>query len=269
MFLKASDILNNNAPYRRIVSVVPSQTELLYELGLDEEVVGITKFCLHPNKWFRTKKRIGGTKDLKLDEIRALKPDLIIANKEENFQFQIEELAKEFPLYMSEIYSLKDNEQMILDIGKLTGKDAQANKEIEKLQKSLNGFTPDTEKRKVLYLIWNGPYMAAGDNTFINSMISFCGWENVSTGNKMGKNLSRYPELTNNDIQELNPEVILLSSEPFPFKQKHIDALQEILPTAKIMLVDGELFSWYGSRLKFSVYHFNAVLERLRYFHAV
>lgn len=268
MFLTYSDILSNNAPKRRIVSVVPSQTEFLYDLGLDEEVVGITKFCIHPEKWFRNKQRIGGTKDLKLDLIRDLKPDLIIANKEENTQSQIEELAAEFPLYMSDIFDLEDSFRMMKDVGALTGKQQRTNELITIIQDRFKSFTAQPSGKKVLYLIWRGPFMAAGHNTFIHSMIERCGWKNVLTTDQH-KDLSRYPELSAEEIIGLDPEVILLSSEPYPFKDKHIRELQEICSKAAIMLVDGELFSWYGSRLKFSPAHFNAVLERLRYFHGV
>lgn len=269
MFLTTSDIQNCNAPKRRIVSVVPSQTELLYSLGLDEEVVGITKFCIHPEKWFRSKKRIGGTKDLKIDEIRKLQPDLIIANKEENFQSQIEELASEFPVFMSDIYNIADNTEMIRNVGLLTGRLDKAEMIISEINTGLEKFVPDSVKRKVLYLIWRAPYMAAGTNTFINSMLDLCGWESAFSSTQLQGDFSRYPELNEGQIRDLEPDAILLSSEPYPFKTKHIEELQRLCPKAQIFLVDGELFSWYGSRLKFSTAHFNAVLERLRYFHAV
>lgn len=264
MLITSSNSSDFNAPARRIVSVVPSQTELLYTLGLEEEVIGITKFCIHPETWFRSKKRIGGTKVLKLDEIRALQPDLIIANKEENTQWEIETLANEFPLYMSDIYSLEDAFQTIGDIGALTGKETKAMHLIDSVRSAFIELKSDIS-RKVLYLIWRDPYMAAGQNTFINAMMECCGWKNaLPISNE--KDYTRYPELNFEEISNINPEVILLSSEPYPFRQKHIDELQVLCPESKIILVDGELFSWYGSRLKFSPAHFTAVIERLRYF---
>ena len=250
MFITSSDILPSNAPKRRIVSVVPSQTELLYDLGLDEEVIGITKFCIHPEKWFRSKQRVGGTKDLKVDLIRDLKPDLIIANKEENTRSQIEELAAEFPLYMSDIFDLNDSLQMMKDIGGLTAKQGEVAELISKITDRFGSFEVSPDNSRVLYLIWNNPYMAAGTNTFISSMLHRCGWTNVLTTD-LSKDLSRYPMLSDDEIRTLDPDVILLSSEPYPFKNKHIQTLQ------------------HGSRLKFSPVHFNAVLERLRYFHSV
>ncbi|MES2627562.1 MAG: helical backbone metal receptor [Bacteroidota bacterium] len=269
MFLSPDQLSELDAPKRRIVSVVPSQTELLYDLGLDEEVVGITKFCIHPKHWFNTKTRIGGTKKLNMERIHALQPDLIIANKEENTQAEIEELARHFPVYMSDIFTLDDAFAMMETIGKLTGKSNEAAALIETTRTRFAELVPDTIPRRVLYLIWRGPYMAAGTNTFINSMLQQCGWINVLDTKILGKDLSRYPELSTDELSVLEPEVILLSSEPYPFKQQHIEELQALHPKAQILLVDGELFSWYGSRLTFSVHHFRAVLERLRYFHHV
>ncbi len=261
MFITSENIDQFNAPARRIVSVVPSQTEFLYCIGLDEEVVGITKFCIHPESWFRSKKRIGGTKVLKIDEIRALKPDLIIANKEENQQEQIELLAKEFPLYMTDIFSLEDSFEAMQNIGRLCDKEKESREVIDNIRSAFDAFVSDNVQLKVLYLIWRDPYMSAGKNTFINNMIERCGWQNVSSGT----GLDRYPQLTHDQINGLEPEIILLSSEPYPFKEKHLEELRGICPHAKIMLVDGELFSWYGSRLKFSPAHFSAVRERILY----
>lgn len=265
MFITSENITEFNAPARRIVSVVPSQTEFLHSLGLDQEVVGITKFCIHPQEWFRSKTRVGGTKQLKIDQIRQLRPDLIIANKEENQQEQIELLAGEFPLYMSDIYSISDSINAMRVMGQLTGRELEATGIIDEVTSRFENFTPDLVNRRILYLIWREPFMAAGSNTFINNMIEVCGWRNTLAGHRDWEGVDRYPQLTAQQIRESNPEVILLSSEPYPFKNKHISELQELCPNAKVVLVDGELYSWYGSRLKFSTMHFFAVIERIRY----
>lgn len=255
-----TDQLNNTielqAYPKRIISLVPSQTELLWDLGLREELVGITKFCIHPGELFRSAPRIGGTKKFNFDKIRELKPDLIIGNKEENEQIQIEQLSKEFNVWMSDIYNLEDALNTINSIGGLVNKEDKAKEITQSIKSSFN----DIKKmnRSVLYLIWKNPYMAAGKATFIGDMLGKVGLKNVIK-NPDG----RYPELTINEIQTLDPELVFLSSEPYPFKDKHIEELQKDLPNTKIVLVDGELFSWYGSRLLQSVRYFNDLSNKL------
>ena len=231
-------------PPRRIISLVPSQTEFLADLGLVEEVVGITKFCIHPTEWFQNKKRVGGTKTIDFQKIEALRPDLIIGNKEENEQSQIEYFSQKYPVWMSDIYTLEDALVMMRKLGELTGKTEKANSIAAAVESKFKHHLPlNTYPLKVAYLIWRKPYMAAGRDTFIDDMLQRAGFENVFA------QLSRYPEISSEMLASANPEVILLSSEPYPFSEKHIAALQEICPAAQIQLVDGELFSWYGSRL--------------------
>ena len=242
---------------QRMVSLVPSQTELLYDLGLGDRVVGITKFCIHPNKWFNTKNRIGGTKNVNFEKIEALKPDLIIANKEENTKAEIEALQKLYCVYTSDIFKLEDNYKMMEDIGVLTKTENKALEIINQIQEDFNSLKPiSNSKNKVLYLIWKNPYMSIGANTFINDIINRIGLNHVEIGN-------RYPELTENEIQELNPDYILLSSEPYPFKEKHLEELRILCPEAKIILVDGEMFSWYGSRLTKAKDYLVDLIEKL------
>lgn len=223
----------------RVISLVPSQTEFLYDLGLEEEILGITKFCIKPEAWFRNKTRVGGTKALDLEKINTLKPDLIIANKEENDQSQIEALWNQYPVWVSDIYTLEDAREMMQIIGKIFGADQRA----ESIIAGTSNLNRPTTQLEALYLIWNEPYMAAGKNTFINTMMDIAGFKNLTDEE------SRYPEYTLGDIQKLQPDVLLLSSEPFPFKKIHQSYLQQSLPHTKVILVDGEMFSWYGSRL--------------------
>ena len=230
-------------PPRRIISLVPSQTELLFELGLNQEIVGITKFCIHPQEKFRSTVKIGGTKNLNLKRIRELQPDLIIGNKEENERGQVEELMNEFPVWMSDINVLSDAVWMINSIGNLTGKLQDAELLSSKI---LEGFKAlklsNKSKQTVAYFIWKDPFMVAGRGTFINDILIKAGYENFTE-------LDRYPELSVEQLQNVNPDLVLLSSEPYPFKDVHIDELKIIFPLAKVMVVDGEMFSWYGSRL--------------------
>ena len=226
----------------RIVSVVPSQTELLSDLGLDEEVVGITKFCIHPNDWFRNKVRIGGTKNLNIEKIIELKPDVVFANKEENNKGDIDELQKHFPVWTSDIKDLNDALNMIHQIGKICSREKEAKLITEKIRITLTD-SKNTDTLSCVYLIWQNPVMTIGADTFINDMLKRAGFKSLTD------DLERYPILTEQMLIELNPEYLLLSSEPFPFKDEHIAYYQKLLPQSKVMKVDGEMFSWYGSRL--------------------
>ena len=231
--------------YSRIVSLVPSLTELLHDLGLEEEVIGITKFCVHPEKWHRNKPRIGGTKNIKIPAIHSLHPDLIIANKEENVKEQVEELAGKYDVFVTDVKNLTDAIGIINDIGLLVGKTREAFEMANKIEakfKILQGLTSDKTKIKAAYLIWNDPFMVAGGNTFIDDMMNYCGLENIFSS------WDRYPKITPEDLR-IDCELILLSSEPYPFKEKHLKELGLQIPGVKIILVDGEMFSWYGSRL--------------------
>ena len=252
-----NDLLKTISAPQRIISVVPSQTELLYDLGLRDEVIGITKFCIHPNEWFRSKTRVGGTKNLHIDRIHALQPDLILANKEENTKAQIEELQHHYPVYVSDINDIPSALRMISDIGALVHKKNQAEEIISAIEHERKQTPIRENPLSTIYLIWQDPYMAAGNDTFINDMLREAGFKNCMLQ-------ARYPILSAIELQNMNPALILLSSEPFPFKQKHIDALSRLCPNAQIRLVDGELFSWYGSRMSQSFKYFSALHEDLR-----
>ena len=228
---------------KRIISLVPSQTELLFDLGLDDEVTGITKFCVHPEKWFRSKTRVGGTKQLHLDTIKDLQPDLIIANKEENVREQIEELSKKFPVWTSDVNDLDSALEMMQAIGEITGKAVRAKQITDQIKENFSQLQTSKHKLRTCYLIWKDPYMTVGGDTFINDMLNRAGFQNIVEHQK------RYPEISPDQLLLADCRLLLLSSEPFPFKQKHIDELQPLLPQTKIILADGELFSWYGSRL--------------------
>ena len=249
-------------PSKRIISLVPSQTELLYGLGLSEEVVGQTLFCIHPKEMHDSKPRIGGTKKLQMDKIAALKPDLIIGNKEENEQSQIEELMKLYPVWMSDIKNLDDSLDMIERIGDLVGKNSQALLISQKIRNGFNELMSINKRlsanNSVLYLIWRKPWMAAGCDTFINDMLQKCGFENA-----IPSPMARYPEIIDVEIINMKPNYIFLSSEPYPFKDEHIAELQAISPSSKILLVDGEMFSWYGSRLLKSASYFKELFNSL------
>lgn len=231
---------------KRIISLVPSQTELLHYLGLETETIGITKFCIHPETWFKNKTRVGGTKTINIERLRTLSPDLVIANKEENVKEQVETLAKEFPVWVTDVNDLDENYSMIMDIGKLTAKQKEAKELIDKCKNLFDLFFQETNSKKSLpaiYLIWKNPFMTVGGDTFISSMLQKAGYENYFA------HMSRYPEISIEQIKNSDATLVFLSSEPYPFNQEHIDELSDQLPGKKIVLVDGEMFSWYGSRV--------------------
>ncbi len=229
-------------PPKRIISLVPSQTELLASLALDEEVVGITRFCTHPPEWFASKKRVGGTKQLRFPAVEELCPDLIIGNREENDREQIEWLSARYPVWLSDIYTLPDALDMMLRLGEICNRSEQAAMLTEQIS---SAFTEITRPIPVsaAYLIWREPYMAAAANTFIDDMLQRAGFSNVF-GDRQ-----RYPVLTAAELAAAAPEVVLLSSEPYPFTGKHVAEIQAICRHSRVLLVDGAAFSWYGSRL--------------------
>lgn len=231
-------------PPQRIVSLVPSQTELLFDLGLGERVVGLTKFCVHPAEQVRQKQSVGGTKKFRFDVIEQLQPDLILGNKEENYEEGIERLAAAYPVWMSDVKTLADGLAMIRSVGEMTGCSEPASAFVQQIEAGFSGLIPSQQPLRTAYFIWQNPYMVVGGDTFIDDMLARCGFENVfREGN------GRYPELASADIEAANLDLILLSSEPFPFAAKHQQAIAAEFPDVHVELVDGELFSWYGSRL--------------------
>lgn len=236
---RIKEIFKDKRPLR-IVSLVPSQTELLYSLGLNEKIIGITKFCIHPQEWFHSKQRIGGTKNINIAKLLSLQPDLIIANKEENVKDQVEALQAHVPVYVTDVHNLDTAMQMIIDIGELTHTHEKAAEIKGEILSKFNNIAPVFPLRTCAYLIWKDPYMTIGSDTFINEMLQYCGLKNIFD------HFKRYPEI---ELENINSDYLLLSSEPYPFKDEHVKELQEKLPGTKVILVDGEMFSWYGSRL--------------------
>jgi ABC-type Fe3+-hydroxamate transport system substrate-binding protein len=234
-------------PPQRIVSLVPSQTELLFDLGLGEKIVGVTKFCIHPAEARAKSAVVGGTKNFNFEKIAALNPDLIIGNKEENYQIGIEQLATKYPVWMSDISNLPDALEMIRRVGFIAGAKEKAESLTEDIAASFTALetaATATEPASVGYFIWRKPYMAAATGTFIDDMLGRAGFRNVFASQ------ARYPEITAEQLAAAGPQRILLSSEPYPFGEKYMAEFQDICPDAEIEIVDGELFSWYGSRLR-------------------
>lgn len=225
----------------RIISLVPSQTELLHHLGLNEEVIGITKFCVHPKEWFDSKIRVGGTKSVNIDKVNKLVPDLIICNKEENTEEQVRELRTIAPVWTSDINTYEDALDMIKSISAIVGKKANGEHLIQDIELAFKRIGQDS-KGSCLYFIWKDPDFVVGQKTYINAMLEKCGFENMCQN-------ERYPQVQMFSLDH-EPKFIFLSTEPFPFKEEHRRELQLRYPSATVKIVDGEMFSWYGSRMR-------------------
>jgi len=234
--------LTLKTPPRRIVSLVPSQTELLADLGLDAEVIGLTRFCVHPMDWKHRKQIVGGTKQVNLERMQALAPDLILANLEENTRAMVEALDALAPVYVTHVGTVPEALSMIRTVGRLTAREAEAQTLIDGIEAAFEAL-PVFRPVRAAYLIWQDPYMTVGYDTFIHDVMTRAGLVNVF-GNQ-----TRYPEVTPGDLAATRPDVVLLASEPYPFQQTHLAVFRTLLPGTVPHRVDGESFSWYGSRL--------------------
>ncbi len=252
------EIVIENIP-QRIICLVPSHTELLFDLGLEDRIVGITKFCVHPKHFISEKTIVGGTKKVNYKKIKDLLPDLIIANKEENTEYMVSELEDIAPTYVSNINSIENSSEFILDIGKLCDISKKATLLVGDIDTALKNFRKNIEDSptiKVVYFIWTKPWMVVGGNNYINEILKLNKFENIFDS------ADRYPEIYVEYLSDLNPELILLPSEPFPFKKVHIKELKAHIDT-KFLLVDGEMFSWYGSRLLKALPYFETLHKQL------
>ncbi|NQX85160.1 MAG: ABC transporter substrate-binding protein [Flavobacteriaceae bacterium] len=246
---------------KRIVSLVPSQTELLVDLGLEDCIVGVTKFCIHPKHLRKTKTRVGGTKEIHIDRIKALNPDIILCNKEENTKKIVEACEAICPVHVSDIFTMEDTLELMLQYGILFEVESKAKALVRRIGNEWQEFKiyiASKPKLKVAYFIWKTPWMVAGANTFINYLLTCNGYENVF-GDK-----TRYPTVELIDLKAKAVNHVFLSSEPYPFKTKHVKEFQENMgQSIGVHIVDGEMFSWYGSRLQYAFSYFKSLRQRL------
>ncbi len=226
----------------RIVSLVPSITELLVDLGVREQLVGCTKFCVHPPSLREEVAVVGGTKNVRVQAVQDLRPDLVIASKEENVREQVEVIRSFSEVLVYDVVDISSAKQMILHLGQHLDCLPAAERIVDANAATIKQLY-QANQGTALYLIWRNPFMAAGGDTYIHSMLEAVGYSNVLA------DAERYPSLAIEDIQALAPAHLLLSSEPYPFKPQHLDEMQQLCPQAQVSLVDGELYSWYGSRL--------------------
>lgn len=240
-------MLDIKSTAKRIVSLVPSQTELLFDLGLEDSIVGITKFCVHPFHLKNTKTIVGGTKQINIEKIKALQPDIVLCNKEENTKAIVEACEAICVTHVSDIVTIQDCLELISQYGEIFNKQTSAAKISDKINFNLKDFQNYIKGKptlKVAYFIWRKPWMVAGNGTFINHLLELNKFKNTYN------NLERYPEVNINNLKkEGHPELVLLSSEPYPFKEAHAIEIKKASQNTKTILVDGEMFSWYGSRL--------------------
>jgi ABC-type Fe3+-hydroxamate transport system substrate-binding protein len=248
-------------PPKRIVSLVPSQTELLFDLGLEEYIVGITKFCVHPYHLKFTKKVVGGTKKVSFEKIKLLQPDIIICNKEENTKEMVAELSAICPVWVTNIIKVEDNFTMIQDFGQLFNKRTEAQNWCDKINFALidfSKFIKEKKKKKVAYFIWKSPFMVAGGENYINEMLLLNNFENIY--NTKG----RYPEIELKKIRlEGDPDLVFLSSEPYPFNEEDAFEIGRFTHHAKTIFVDGEMFSWHGSRILKAISYFKMLHSKI------
>ena len=224
---------------KRIICLVPSITELVAYFEMDEEVVGITKFCVYPTTWFQNKERVGGTKNIDIDKVSSLHPDLIIGNKEENTKDDIAALMAIAPVWMSDVNSIEDANNLVASLAEIFNKQNKGQALIGDLKKYFLSHASEGAGKSVLYFIWHSPGFVAGKNTYIDSYLTAIGYQNCVI-------MDRYPDIST--LESLDPDVVLLSSEPFPFNKSHVTYYKELFPNAEIKLVDGERYSWYGVR---------------------
>ena len=253
--------INITSTPRRIVCLVPSLTELLVDLGLEDVIVGVTKFCVHPENIRKDKVVVGGTKHIHLDKIKHLKPDIVLCNKEENTKEIVTSLEEYFPVHVSDINTIDEAYDCIRQYGELFDVVESASTLIYSIETEKEEFLASTKNlpaKKVAYFIWKDPWIAVGSQTFIHHIM-----EIVKLDNSFG-NLSRYPEVLLEDVKrDSDLDAVLLSSEPYPFKEKHKKELELFLENKPVILVDGEYFSWYGSRLKEAFHYFREMRLRL------
>ena len=242
----------------RIVSLVPSQTELLVHLGLEAHIVGVTKFCVHPSHLRGDKVIIGGTKQVSFDKIKELQPDIILCNKEENTKETVENLQAIAPVHTSNIISVQESFDLIFQYGVIFKKEKEALQLVTAITNERTQFLKEIRTSivgSVGYFIWKEPMMVAGKDTFINTLLEEAGFKNSFTSLD-----SRYPEVQWEELVGL--DYIFLSSEPFPFKEEHVTLFKKNT-TARVVLVDGEYFSWYGSRLLNAYAYFKSLRAQL------
>lgn len=253
------------AQHSRLISLCPSLTELVFDLGRGSDLVGRTKFCVHPEGLVEQVESVGGTKNPKISRIRELAPDLVLLNEEENRREDADALAEAGIRCLTSFpRTVPDTARMVRDIGAALDRAAAAERiaqDIELRAARVRSKAENLPPVRYAYLIWRNPWMVAAGDTFVTAMLGLAGGENV-----FGRHETRYPTVSAADIAAATPEAVLLSSEPFPFKEKHVAELADAtgLPRERIYLVDGQLLTWHGSRTPLGVDYADSLVSAIR-----
>jgi ABC-type Fe3+-hydroxamate transport system substrate-binding protein len=244
----------------RLVSLVPSTTETLFEIGAGDRVVGVTRFCVRPERARRDATTVGGTKSPDVEALLALEPDLVFANQEENRREDVERLRERVPVYVAFPKTVPAAIDDVRSAGRLLELEASAEAIAEELERKLSAVRAAARAFRYLYLIWQRPYMVAGPSTFVEGLLAEAGGINAAPRDR-----GRYPELTLGEIDASGADVVLLSSEPFPFETAHAaDLATKLDPDVRVRLVDGQRLSWHGTRLLEGLPYLENLLDELR-----
>jgi ABC-type Fe3+-hydroxamate transport system substrate-binding protein len=249
----------------RIVSLCPSLTELVFDLGHGAELVGRTKFCIHPEGRVDAVEKVGGTKNPKLARIIELTPDLVLLNEEENRREDAEALrAAGVPCHVSFPHTALETAEMVRSIATAIDAGAEGERiarDIETRHKRVVTAAANRDAVTYAYLIWREPWMTVNADTFVGALLGDAGGTNVFT--TLG---DRYPAITPDQLAAASPDVVLLSTEPFPFKPQHADELARVtgIDRSRFEIVDGEMLSWHGSRTPAGIDYAEQVVERAR-----
>ena len=243
-------------PPKKIVSFAPAITETLFSLNLQEHIVGRTRFCIHPKGIVEKAVNVGGTKDLKMERIHALQPDLIVVEKEENTKEMVEELEQHYPVYAFEVQTVEDALTMIATLGTIVDRTIEADALVHDIRSAFTAFPKLYEKKRVAYVIWQNPYMVVGKHTYIQSLLAQLGFYNPFIEFE-----GRYPTVTEAEFRAAKLDYVLLATEPFPFQEKHIPTFEKLTNGAKTVIVDGEMF-WYGVKMLEAIPYFNNHLPK-------
>ena len=233
----------------RIVSLVPSITELLFDLNLAAQIVGRTTFCVHPADAVTDVARVGGTKKVNLERLRALEPTHVILNIDENTREMAHDLAEVVPhIVVTHPLEPADNLALYRLLGGIFNRRDEAEnwcRRFEEALRALQDTSTDKRPMRVLYLIWRDPWMTVSTDTYVSRTLALVNWRTAAHDEQV-----RYPQVTLDASLAEQIDLVLLSSEPFPFKAHHMDEIREALGDAQmpIRLIDGEMTSWYGSR---------------------
>ncbi len=245
-------------PPRRIISLCPSVSETLLDLGLEGFLAGRTDYCIHPQNKIESIPGVGGPKSVSIQLLQSLCPDIIIAVKEENDKKTLENLAAlNYKCFIFDVNNFSDALNMIEKIGVIFNVEDRAQTMTEGIKKGFEGIGQVLKKLNFIYMTWSSPYIAAGTGNYINSLITGLGFNNC-----LSKHINRYVRLSLGELKKLSPDIVFLPSEPYNYTLYDKLKFEKIFPSARAVLVDGEMFCWYGSRmLKAAPYIKNLIKE--------